>query len=376
MRNSMTKRTDPRIPDGAVVSEGGFSLIHMRHWNKFNDYKWTSYTPQTANLFSAVGWTQNDHAMIAHWFFDDPLLYSEAHLRSILQAYPWKTERLTRGYLWQVCKKMLRDRSVLSVILVLPFFLAGIDRGRNARWTVIGCAVIAVALVAFLTWNCKLLPARVYFPILSFPLAAALLFPPSFAGAGSLRVETKDGGGSNGLSTSGARPPVARAVVVLLVVGIVMGVYHQCRRSVHVYRDRRALDAFLADLRPGDRKLYVSWEATFPFELLSPLDNLTSWSRIPLLSLAWMQRTPWHEQIKRRFGISNLAQAMCERDDIVLIATPTHRSLFVAFAKEHFQADVEFVPLTSVGEKIVAGRFQRRARHGETADKHSDALQR
>ena len=39
MRNSMTKRTDPRIPDGAVVSEGGFSLIHMRHWNKFNDYQ-------------------------------------------------------------------------------------------------------------------------------------------------------------------------------------------------------------------------------------------------------------------------------------------------------------------------------------------------
>ena len=32
----MTKRTDPRVPDGAVASEGGFSLIKMPQWNKFN----------------------------------------------------------------------------------------------------------------------------------------------------------------------------------------------------------------------------------------------------------------------------------------------------------------------------------------------------
>jgi hypothetical protein len=343
---------------------------------KFNDYKWTSYTPQTAHLFSAVGWTQNDHEMIAHWFFDDPVLYSEARLRSILEAHPWKAERFTRDYLWQVCKAMLRDRSVLAVMLALPFFLAVIDRRRNAKRTLIGCAVAAVALVAFLTWNCKVLPARVYFPILSFPLAAALLFPPGFAGAGSPRDKTKDSGESNGLSTSGARQPVARLVVVLLIVGIVMGVYHQCRRSVLVHEKRRALQTYFADMRRDDRKLYVSWEATLPFELVSPLDNLTSWSRLHLLSLAWTQRTPWQEEMKRRFGISNLAQAMCERDDIVLVATPIHRSLFVTFAKEHFQADVEFVPVASVGEKIEAGRFERRARHAETADKPSDALQR
>lgn len=351
---------------------GFFSYNQLRV--KFNDYGWTSYTPQTAGVFSAVGWTKNDHEMIAHWFFDDPVMYSEANLRAVLEAYPWKTERLTGGFGWQICRGMLRDRSVWAVFLVLPFFLAGVDRGRPARWAVIGSAIMAVVLVALLTWNVKLIPARVYFPLLSFPLSVALLFPASSQIASSLPAEKKNQGTSRSFpawKAGSARPTWTRPVIVLLVVGVVMGLHHQCRRSVRVHRERRALQTFLADLRPSGRELYVCWEAAMPFELLSPLDNLSSWSRIPLLNLVWTQRTPWQEEIKRRFGISNLAQAMCDRDDVVLVATPLHRSLFATFVKEHFRSDVEFVPSASAGEKLVAGRFQRRALPGQTAKRPS-----
>jgi hypothetical protein len=346
---------------------------------KFNDYQWTSYSPQTAHVFAAVGWTKNDHEMIAHWFFDDPVVYSEAHLRAILQANPWKTERLTTGYYWQVCRGMLRDRSVWAVMLVLPFFFAGIDRRSQPRWAVIGCAIMGIGLVAFLTWNNKLPPTRVYFPLLSFPVAAALLLSASSASASPRRVEqaTKAGGGlRQALINCRARPSRARAVMVLLVVGIVMGTHHQCRRSLLVHRDRRALRTFLVDLRPDASNLYVCWGATMPFELVSPWDTLASWSQMPMLNLVWTQRTPWQEDIKRRFGISNLAQAICERDDIVLVATPAEQALFATFAKEHFQADVEFVRSSRVGEKLVAGRFQKRANPGESAGTRSNAMQR
>ena len=67
---------------------------------KFTDYRWTSYTPQTASVFSSVGWTKNDHAMMTHLFFDDPQLYSEQNLRTIVESYPWQTAldaRLLQG---------------------------------------------------------------------------------------------------------------------------------------------------------------------------------------------------------------------------------------------------------------------------------------
>jgi hypothetical protein len=62
---------------------------------KFNDYGWTRYTPETAHVFGAVGWSENDHALIADWFFDNAQVYSEAHLEQVLDSYPWHERRQT-----------------------------------------------------------------------------------------------------------------------------------------------------------------------------------------------------------------------------------------------------------------------------------------
>ena len=98
--------------------------------------------------------------------------------------------------------------------------------------------------------------------------------------------------------------------------------------------------------------------------------------RIPLLSLAWTQRTPWHEAIKHQFGISDVARALCVRNDIVLIATPFHRSMFTRFAKEHFDADITFVASRQISDTIVAGSFHRKVAHDNTANRQIDAVKR
>ena len=108
MYNRMTYEHDPRWRE--LI---GYNTLRV----KFNDYGWTRFTPQTAKIFSAVGWTENDHDMIAHWFFDDPAVYSEWHLRSIVEAYSWKTARLSMDYYWEFCRGLLRDRSLWAIIL-------------------------------------------------------------------------------------------------------------------------------------------------------------------------------------------------------------------------------------------------------------------
>lgn len=341
---------------------------------KFNDYQWTSFKPETAGVFSAVNWTKNDHEMIARWFFDDPEVYSQANLRAIVTAYPWKSARLTLGYGWQAFRKVFGDRSVCAVLLVLPFFLVRGDRDREARWTVVGCAAMAFALVVFLTWNNKLLPPRIYFPLLSFPLGVALLFPsrnarmilgkasasavPNFVGlTGSLR----------GLFAWNAPSRGARAVVVMLIVGLAVGSYRQVRRSVRVHRERHALQAFLDEQRPFGRNLVVCWGPALPFEFLSPLDTLSSWSGLPLVNLVWTQRTPWQEATKARFGIANLPEAIYQRDDVVLVANRADIALYETFASEHFGADVQFVPSRPATDRFVAGRFRQPVGSGDDA---------
>jgi hypothetical protein len=328
---------------------------------KFNDYGWTSYSPQTAQAFATVGWSANDHDMIARWFFDDPALYGEAQLRAVLDAYPWKTARLTSDYVAQMVRRPGQDRSVWAVMLVLPLFVAMVDDRGRARWAVGGCGVAAVALLVAIALNNKLPPMRTYFPLLSFPLSVVLLLP------------LRSLGGGMHAAAQGAEPKhrhrllIAwrqqsrgmQAVLALLVVGTSMGVYRQCRLSIKTQRDRPALQSFLADARAENHKLYVCWEAALPFELVSPLDNLRGWSGVSLFNLTWTQRTPWQEATKRRFGIASLAQAMSERDDIVLVANPAHRAVFVTFVKEHFGNAVEFVRPKPFGDRFVAGRFAR-----------------
>ncbi len=330
---------------------------------KFNDYQWTSHTPRTADVFSSVHWSKNDHEMIARWFFDDPVIYSEANLRSIVTGYPWKSSRLTWGYAWQAVRKVFGDRSVCAILLVLPFFMVAGDRDRRARWAVVGCAAMALALVVLLTLNNKLLPPRIYFPLLSFPLAVALLFPAK-SESSAAPVTGFDWDFSKffdspwALVAWSARLRGARAVVAMLVVGVAMGGYRQVRRSVRVRRERQALQAFLNDQRPFGHKLVVCWGPALPFEFLSPLDNLSSWSGLPLVNLVWTQRTPWQETTKRRFDISNLPEAIYRRDDVVLVANPTDLALYQVFAKEHFGADVQFVPERAATERFVAGHFR------------------
>ena len=117
------------------------------------------------------------------------------------------------------------------------------------------------------------------------------------------------------------------------------------------------------------QQLSATLSPALPFEFLSPLDNLTSWSGLPLVNLVWTQRTPWQETTKQRFGISNLPEAIYRRDDVVLVANPTDLALYQIFAKEHFGADVEFVPSRAATDRFVAGRLavwrsSRRRRYG------------
>jgi hypothetical protein len=353
---------------------------------KFNDYQWTSYTPQTAAVFSAVNWSANDHEMIARWFFDDPAVFSEANLRAIVTKYPWKSARLTLSYGWQAIRKTFGDRSVCAVLLVLPFFLVSGDRERRARWAVLGCAGMALTLVVLLTCNTKLLPPRIYFPLLSFPLAVALLFPARIAstsGISETAVPNPLGllASLRDLAAWHAQSRGARAILVMLVVGLAVGSYRQVRRSVRVQHERHALQAFLEQQRPFGRNLVVCWGPALPFELLSPLDNLSSWSGLPLVNLVWTQRTPWQESTKARFGISSLPEAIYQRDDVVLVANRADLALYETFAKEHFGADVQFVPSGPATDRFVAGRFRQPAGDGESsstgvARSPADALER
>ena len=117
----------------------GFAVYHNSYYNrdskwqeflrynklraKFNDYGWIRYTPETASIFNAVCWSENDHAMIERWFYDDPVVYSEARLQRIVAANNWRTRSLMIEYVWRHVEMILRDKSLWPMFFLFPLFL-------------------------------------------------------------------------------------------------------------------------------------------------------------------------------------------------------------------------------------------------------------
>jgi hypothetical protein len=352
----------------------GYRALNRLRGN-FHDSSFTYYAPETASVFARAGWSENDHAMIARWFSDDAGLYNSEKLTGIVSAYPWRASRDMSFLAWDALRDIGRNRTVLAVLLALPFVLMMIPRGEQARATVLASALATLPLLVLVVWLKKVPPERVYLPIVSFPLWAALVsfawpFPTSENAAS--RFSVVEYVQSWWIWAAWRRLPTKFEIATtMLIAAVVMGDFHQVRQTMRVAKARAELKQFLSEVRSDGRKLCVMWEAALPLDLVSPLDTLDEWSDLPMLSIAWPQCTPWQEAIKRKFRISNLARALYERNDIILIATDDHRKLFQTFAQEHFGAQVEFVTFQRSGDQLVAGCFHRYGSAGDTAARPS-----
>lgn len=326
----------------------------------FHDAAWTHHSPETEHVFQSVGWSANDHAMISEWFSDEPALYSREKLQTIVDARAWRADRPLVSLWMNTLGDVLGTRVVLAALLVLPLVMMAVGGGTRAQWAVAGSGAAALVLIAALTWARKAPPERVYFPLMSFPLSACLL---SLAWRRPDAHETTSAKAPALVwSWSAWRTPQlsTRFAVVLMVVAVSMGVYKQWRRGGHVARGQAAIAQLLEGVSSDDTQLYVTWEAALPYEFVSPLDSLQDWPRGAMLSIAWPQGTPWQEEVKRRHGVTDVARAIYQRDNVELIARPHHREVFAKFAEEHYGADVAFEPRLEAGDKFVAGRFTQR----------------
>ncbi|MCA9236054.1 MAG: hypothetical protein KDA44_11320 [Planctomycetales bacterium] len=338
------------------------SLNQLR--GKFHDDAWTEYTAETAPLFAEVGWTENDHAMIARWYSEDDATYAPEKLQTIIAGRPWQWERQSVGRYVATFREIARNRAVLSVFLALPLVLIIAPAGTFGRRAVVATATFAIGLLVLITWAKKEPPIRVFFPVMSFPMFVAMLslgWRSEAAATGAARNAWNLASGLWSIKAWRQQTNWRRLALGLTAVALAMGVYSQARRTAHVTTDRALLAKFLDQVPPDGQTLYVSWEAALPYELVSPLDNLAAWPQASFLSLAWTQKAGWHEEVKRRFAVSDVAQALFSREDVQLIAGPEHRKLFERYVREHYGVDVDFVPLLEAGQKFTVGRYRKRA---------------
>jgi len=317
---------------------------------KFNDYECITYLPHTAHVFDAVNWSENDYKMIAHWFYEDPVVYSEDRLRKAVDGHAWHSERLTASYWWSGAREILRDRSLWPAMLVFPLFVFCSVSSRAHRFAIISCLAAAAVLLVSMAALHKLPPNRVYFSVLTFPLLLLLLMVRENVNLPALRWPAK----------VPTRASLATSALILLAVwGLGLGLARQYRGSHKMQLARSELHQLFAKLEPRDDRLYVVWAPGFPYQAISPFDNLRSFSNRHQLVLGWPQRTPVSEAMLRKFHIADLPVALYTRPDVVMVGLRNIHPFYSKYVEEHHGVNVRFVAdHAGAREYHLAGHFE------------------
>ena len=138
-----------------------------------------------------------------------------------------------------------------------------------------------------------------------------------------------------------------------------MATRRECRRSLRVQTLRRTALECIATLEQRDDRLYVSWATGFPYEAISPLDNLMSLANLRLFMIGWPQRTPVAATMRRKFVIESVPGAVCQHREVFFFGNTNSYARFGKFIREHHGLEVRFVPCHDGGHEFdVVGRFE------------------
>jgi hypothetical protein len=313
---------------------------------RINDLGWVYYSPETAHVFPQVGWSLNDFAMMQSWFYDDPAIYNAAKFQELLDAYPWQETMPRQDRLSDLLTALAGDAHLIPILALLPLAALFLGRNQTALVTLLLSCLWVCAIVLVATLLRKPPPARIYLPILSFPLGLAVfleaVWPTSRRGKHPLPTEAPSPLRPRGTSSARVRLAVQSACIALAGFGVVEGVgRHYDRGQINAERSEvfyRELESIAGD----PDKLYISWGASFPIELLRPTDNLQWLANLRNLSWGWSQQCPFHDDMKLVFGLSDVARELADRPDVMLICDPVCLPLLATYIREHHGREVAF----------------------------------
>jgi hypothetical protein len=282
------------------------------------DWRRLPYGPGTAGIYARAGFSENDAALLRTWFYADPSVFSTSRLGELVRAArahvpegggPSPLARLQTAF--------QRDAfHPLALVFPVLAWLGGTTR-RDAA-ALLAAALAAGTVAVWLAVSGRA-PFHVLYPILAFPPAAALL-----------RV-----------SAHGRRRGVA---IVLLALLAAPAAFVAARRAEAESADARArnreLRASLAALGTRSDRLVVAWAAAIPFESILPLEDAGYLEGLRLYSLGWPERSPVADRMLRAFAVDDLARALFDRKDVVLVTPSERLPLLETYARERMGRSV------------------------------------
>ncbi len=295
---------------------------------QFIDFKVLELMPpdQQSEMLAKVGWSRNDYDMLLQWFFMEDDLYRADSLNSVISKAPKYRRAKSPVQALGMFKRILTSpfaQHCWVVVLACLVFL----RFRVVTLFKIGlCMGVATTLLFLVFYAFKPPPPRVYMPMFaSLGLVALLVLRDRHA--------------------ISLRPLHRVRLLGVMVVGFLVladasrVILAQYTNASSHRRHSEGLKSAMSRLDPHRDQLYVSWGASYPWEFISPFDDLRFLQGFTTFQLGTAQRTPVARKILEQYAIENVYTALVERENVFLVLGPKRAErlrIYKLYMIEHY----------------------------------------
>ena len=336
------------MPLLALLISGGLSLLSRTIVNTEGD--WKAFESSRAALVRIIDfggfsddskklilekaqWSENDLLAIQSFIYADEHTFSHRKIIEAAEHIPTARENLSVNVLLNQFSVVFSDKLLLPPVLI-SFFLALFLCNRSGKIQYFVMAASIGCCLAYLIC-CLKIPARVYYPLISFQLLYT-----------SLLIE-------NRLVIS--LPLWHRnwwrrlCTISLLCFVVVSTCYVQYRWLWRIARQQKVKTANLelALKRIPQEKKYVVLCWAFPYELVSPQANLKHvFGKLQFLALGAQNNSPVFKRHQARMGIENVFLGCIDNPSVLIIGNDWLNSIFIRYINEHFGIECSAIPTT------------------------------
>lgn len=227
--------------------------------NKICDFKRLSYTPRTKNLFTGVGWNENDlNLFSAYEFGIDPVLFSCEKAERLLSCFPNYRSDLSLPMLAANLHKYVCNRIALPSLLlaiVSGFIVSGRLSQARHLLLVLATLTITTALLCLMKLENQI----------TLPLFAWLALCSVYYGNDRQIADWLAGTRKN----SPAKLSILFALTAATLLGASLNYRQLCLEAM---QGREQLKLSLSALRSLNGSLYII-PSMVPLKLISPFEN-------------------------------------------------------------------------------------------------------
>ncbi|MCR9120619.1 MAG: hypothetical protein NXI22_27100, partial [bacterium] len=357
---------------------------HSKGWETFSeynmlraeyiDYHTIQYNEANKPVFDDAGWNETDFELFRGWFQLDDERYSLEKLRWISErASKIRQSRKYPSIASVIDAVFVQQKEVyyLTLILFIPFLFFDY---RRFLWLVYPAfALCIIAICSAIIFALDRFPIHVYCGFFEYLFVVGCLLttggflryrgslfhfsdrklsllyamkrnqsgPLSFLKSAIQRLPERFQGWGRQIRLSWMSAmmfefPVIQTLLVLFVVYVstATAVRYQFNFSERVARYQTNTRNGLAGFQPTSDVLYVVFAMSYPLQHHNPYDNFKSIRNSRVIQLGTATRSPFTYNRMKEFGITDVYQAILEREDVKVIAHPNAVALFLVSAEQ------------------------------------------